>query len=59
MALQSGFYNAMEIDGTFDRVYSADEYTNFYSAFIRDGVRRSGEDDFKVTANGLRFEVDS
>ena len=57
MALQSGFYNAMEIDGTFDRVYSADEYTNFYSAFIKDGVRRSGEDDFKVTADGLNLNV--
>ena len=57
MALQSGFYNAMEIDGTFDRVYSADEYTNFYSAFIRDGVRRSGEDDFQVTADGLNLTV--
>lgn len=57
MALQSGFYNAMEIDGTFDRVYSADEYTNFYSAFIKDGVRRSGEDDFKVTASGLNLSV--
>jgi hypothetical protein len=57
MALQSGFYNAIEIDGVYDRVYSADEYTNFYSAFIKDGVRRSGEDDFKVTASGLNLTV--
>ena len=57
MALKSGFYNAFEIDGEFDRVYSADEYTNFYSAFLRDGVRRSGADDFKCTANGLIITV--
>ena len=54
MSLKSGFYNAIETEtGVFDRVYSADEYTNFYSAFLKDGVRRSGADDFKVTASGL------
>lgn len=54
MSLKSGFYNAIEVEtGVFDRVYSADEYTNFYSAFLKDGVRRSGADDLKVTASGL------
>ena len=57
MALKSGFYNAIENNGVYDRVYSADEYTNFYSAFLRDGVRRSGDDDFKCTASGLIITV--
>lgn len=57
MALNSGFYNALESGGVYDRVYSADEYTNFYSAFIKDGVRRSGEDDFKCTASGLIITI--
>lgn len=57
MALKSGFYNAIEVDGVFDRVYSADEYTNFYSAFLRDGVRRSGQNDFVCTSNGLIITV--
>ena len=57
MALKSGFFNAIETDGVYDRVYSADEYTNFYSAFLRDGVRRSGNDDFKCTASGLIITV--
>ena len=58
MALKSGFYNAVEVEtGVFDRVYSADEYTNFYSAFLRDGVRRSGDNDFNCTANGLVVTV--
>ena len=57
MALNSGFYNALESGGVYDRVYSADEYTNFYSAFIKDGVRRSGEDDFKCTASGLVITI--
>ena len=33
MALKSGFYNAFEVDGVYDRTYSADEYTDFYAAF--------------------------
>ena len=58
MSLKSGFYNAVEIEsGVYDRVYSADEYTNFYSAFLRDGVRRSGMDDLKCTAAGLVVTV--
>ena len=57
MALQSGFYNAIESGGVYDRTYSADEYTNFYSAFIKDGVRRSGDDDFKCTASGLIITI--
>lgn len=57
MALKSGFYNALEVNGIYDRVYSADEYTQFYAAFIKDGVRRSGDDDFKCTAAGLVITV--
>ena len=58
MSLKSGFYNAIETSvGVFDRVYSADEYTNFYSAFLKDGVRRSGDNDFQVSASGLVLTV--
>lgn len=57
MALKSGFYNAFEVDGVYDRTYSADEYTNFYSAFLTDGVRRSNDDDLKCTASGLVISV--
>lgn len=53
MALTSGFYNAMNVGGTYDRLYNADDYKNVFAAFIKDGVRRSGMDDFKITANGL------
>lgn len=57
MALKSGFYNAFEVDGVFDRTYSADEYTDFYAAFLTDGVRRSNNDDLKCTAAGLIITV--
>lgn len=60
MSLKSGFYNAVEVEtGVYDRVYSADEYTNFYSAFLRDGVRRSGADDLKCTASGLVITINA
>ena len=57
MALNAGFFNALNINGEYDRKYNADDYTNIFSAFISDGVRRSGIDDFKVSANGLVLTV--
>ena len=53
MALKSGFYNAMKVSGDYDRKYNADDYKNVFAAFVKDGVRRSGLDDFKISANGL------
>ena len=53
MALTSGFYNAMKVGGEYDRKYNADDYKNVFAAFIKDGVRRSGLDDFRIVANGL------
>ena len=57
MALKSGFYNAMQSGGVYDRTYNADDYKNVFAAFIKDGVRRSGLDDLRVTANGLALTV--
>lgn len=57
MALNSGFYNAMLANGDYDRKYNADHYKNIFAAFIKDGVRRSGLDDFKVAASGLALTV--
>lgn len=57
MALRAGFFNAMNIGGTYDRKYSADDYTNVFAAYISDGVRRSGLDDLKVKASGLNITV--
>lgn len=53
MALNSGFYNAMNVGGEYDRKYNADDYKNVFAAFIKDGVRRSGDDDFRVSVSGL------
>ena len=57
MALRSGFYNAMMVNGKPDRKYNADDYSNVFAAFIKDGVRRSGLNDFRVSASGLALTV--
>ena len=57
MALRAGFFNALRVNDVYDRRYNADDYSNALAAFIKDGVRRSGADDFAVTANGLTLSV--
>ena len=62
MALRAGFFNALKdaSTGDYDRKYNADDYSNFLSAFIRDGVRRGAEDDIsdlKVTVSDRTISV--
>lgn len=57
MAIKSGFFNAFMRNGEYDRKYNADDYSRVFSAFIRDGVRRSGLNDLHVSANGLQLTV--
>ena len=57
MALKGYFYNAMKVNGEYDRKYNADDYSDNLAAIISDGVRRSGADDFKVSASGLTLTV--
>lgn len=57
MAQHSGFFNALESGGIYDRKYNADDYTSNLAAIISTGVRRSGDDDLKVTSTGLTVTV--
>lgn len=57
MAQKYGFFNALENNGTYDRKYNADDYTDNMAAIISTGVRRSGDNDLKVTASGLVVSV--
>lgn len=58
MAERSGFFNAIRnADGTFDRAYRAEDYTENLSFVISNGVMRSNNDDLKVTATGLACSV--
>lgn len=53
MAQKSGFFNALNIDGVYDRKYNADDYCDNLAVVIGNGVLRSTEDDLKVTASGM------
>ena len=57
MAQHSGFFNAYLTEGVYDRTYSAEDYTSNMGAIISTGVRRSGDDDLKVTSNGLQVSA--
>ena len=53
MAEKSGFFNALRTQsGQYDIKYSAEDYSDNLAAIISDGVRRSGDDDLRVTAAG-------
>lgn len=57
MAIHSGFFNALSTGGTYDRVYNADDYCDNMGAIISNGVRRSGDNDLKVSAAGMVLKV--
>lgn len=57
MAIHSGFFDALESGGGYDRVYDASDYSDNMGAIISSGVRRSGDDDLKVTSDGLTLKV--
>lgn len=53
MAQKSGFFNAMNVNGIYDRRYNANDYCDNLAVVISNGVLRSTEDDLKVTASGM------
>lgn len=53
MSEKSGFFNALKVDGAYDRTYNANDYTDNLAVIISNGVLRSNADDLKVTASGL------
>ena len=59
MAVKFGFFNALRSqDGTYDRKYSAEDYSDNLGAIVSDGVRRSGDNDLAVTpAGGLALRI--
>ena len=57
MAQSYGFFNALQSDGVYDRLYNAEDYSSNMGAIISSGVRRSGNNDLLVSANGLQIQV--
>lgn len=53
MAQHSGFFNALRVNGEYDRKYNANDYCDNLAVVISNGVLRSGDDDLKVTASGM------
>lgn len=50
MAQTSGFFDALEVEGVYDRTYSSKDYCDNLATIINNGVRYSEDDDLKITA---------
>ena len=57
MAERSGFFNALYVNGEYDRKYNANDYSDNLAVVIGNGVLRSVADDLRVTANGKTCTV--
>lgn len=53
MAEKSGFFNALNVGGEYDRTYNANDYSDNLAVVISTGVLRSTNDDLKVTTQGM------
>lgn len=53
MAERSGFFNALNVNGEYDRKYNANDYSDNLAVIISNGVLRSENDDLRVTASGM------
>ena len=54
---RSGFFNALRVNGEYDRRYNARDYTDNLAVVIGNGVLRSANDDLRVTASGMACTV--
>jgi hypothetical protein len=59
MAITYGFFNAIkQSDGTYDRVYNADQMSTYFEGLVSDGVYESVDDAMQVlTGTGMQVQV--
>lgn len=57
MAELSGFFNALNVNGAYDRKYNANDYSENLAVIISNGVLRSENDDLRVTSSGMNATV--
>ena len=57
MAERSGFFNALLVNGEYDRKYNANDYSDNLAVVIGNGVLRSIADDLRVTSFGMNVSV--
>ena len=50
MPEKSGFFNAAYVNGSYDRVYNADSFADYFSSFISNGVFVGREQELLVTS---------
>ena len=49
MAITYGFFNAIkQSDGTYDRMYNADQMSTYFEGLISDGIYESVDDGMQV-----------
>lgn len=54
---RSGFFNALHVNGDYDRKYNANDYADNLAVVVGNGVLRSANDDLRVTASGMAVTV--
>lgn len=60
MALTYGFYNALEVNGEFDRTYDAVQMSQIFDGIVNDGVYASVGNHFAVrSTNGMGISIDT
>lgn len=58
MAITYGFFNAQKVGNVYDRTYDADNFAEFFSSLIGNGVSAAIEDCFKVSvSSGMSVSV--
>lgn len=57
MSERSGFFNALLVNGEYDRRYNANDYSDNLAVVISNGVLRSTNNDLRVTASGMNVSV--
>lgn len=54
----SGFFDAMNVNGAYDRVYYSEDFANYFATFISNGVFAKPSDQLKISpAGGLGVNV--
>ena len=57
MAERSGFFNALRVNGDYDRKYNANDYSDNLAVVIGNGVLRGADNDLRVTSSGMLTTV--
>lgn len=57
MSYKSGFFNATESGGVYDRVYDASDFAHYFSLFVGNGVFAKSASNLQVLADGSGMTV--